>query len=312
MRAIITSSADNPRLTLAEVPEPEQRSDQALVRVEAFSLNPGELVGLATGMAPGAVPGWDFAGTVERAAPSGAGPAAGTRVVGFAETGAWAGRVAVTPASLAILPATVPAGLAATLPVAGLTALWALAEGGLLAGQRVLVNAASGGVGHMAVQMAAASGARVVAAVRRAGHAAAAAADGADDVVVSDDLSETTAGGPYDLILEPAGGVALGRAMTMLAPDGALVAYGNASGTRVSFEPFDFLLDRTRLIGFYLLPRLRRSPAGPGLERLVRLVGAGLLRPRIGLEASWREIDAVAEQLRRRAFTGKAVLHIDG
>src|SRR5262249_15439309 len=149
--------------------------------------------------------------------------------VGFLEQGAWCERVVAPATSLAVLPNGVSGTIAAALPVAGLTALYALAEGGLLVGRRILVNGASGGVGHLAVQLGRASGAHVIAAVRRPGQVALARADGAHDVVVTESLSEAASAGPYDLILESAGGDALGRALGMLSAGGVCVSFGNSS-----------------------------------------------------------------------------------
>jgi NADPH2:quinone reductase len=127
---------------LAQVPEPEVRCDQALVAVRAVSLNRGEVKRLEA-MESGRVTGWDLAGVVQRAAADGSGPPAGARVVGVcnphevgAGTGAWAQRAAVPTENLAVLPDEVGFEAAATLPVAGLTALHALQRGGFLLGRR--------------------------------------------------------------------------------------------------------------------------------------------------------------------------------
>src|SRR5215218_3155293 len=139
---------------------------EARVRVSSISLNRGE-VRRAQAAEPGFNPGWDLAGTVEREAADETGPPAGARVVGLLPSGAWAELVAVPTNSLAELPENVPFGQAATLPVAGLTALYALEKGGGLLGRNILVTGASGGAGHFGVQLARLSGARVVALVRR-------------------------------------------------------------------------------------------------------------------------------------------------
>src|SRR6202008_775002 len=92
--------------------------------------------------------GWDIAGVVERAAADGSGPPEGARVVGLVWTGGWSERAAVPTRQLAELPDAVSFEQAATLPVAGLTALHALQIGGFCLGKRVLVIGASGGVGR--------------------------------------------------------------------------------------------------------------------------------------------------------------------
>src|SRR4030095_4755915 len=94
-------------------------------------------------------PGWDLAGVVERSAADGSGPAVGERVVGFLPEGAWAQRVVVPSNALAELPDKVTFSQAATFPVAGLTALHALDEGGPLLARRVLVTGATGGGGAL-------------------------------------------------------------------------------------------------------------------------------------------------------------------
>src|SRR5918911_698211 len=161
MRAVVVDPEAPGRLVLREVEPPTPGEEEALVRVAAISLNRGELRRAASAPA-GWRPGWDLAGTVEQAAADGSGPPAGARVVGLLNPGAWAEVVAVPTRELAALPDGCSFAQAATLPVAGLTALWALERGGLLLDQRVLVTGASGGVGHLACQLARQAGARVV------------------------------------------------------------------------------------------------------------------------------------------------------
>src|SRR5215831_1601443 len=132
-RAVVVDPNAPGRLVLREVAEPVTDRGEAVVRVRAISLNRGEV--RRAGMAPaGWRPGWDFAGEVERAAADGSGLRVGTRVVGMLPEGAFA-----PPHALAELPEKVTFSQAATLRVAGLPALYAMAKGGLLVGRRVLV-----------------------------------------------------------------------------------------------------------------------------------------------------------------------------
>jgi len=152
------------------------------------------------------VPGQDIAGVVLRQAASGKGPPVGTRVVALVDDSGWAERVAVPSHRMAVLPDGVSFAEAATLPVAGLTALRTLRHGGALIGRRVLITGAAGGVGTLAIQIAAQSGAHVTAVVGRPERAAGLKELGATEVV--DGIG--AAQGRFALILESAGGEVAG------------------------------------------------------------------------------------------------------
>ena len=311
MKAVTLAKSPDPVLVLSDVAEPVPGPGDAFVRVEAFSLNLGEVRRGYTMAAAGWRPGWDFAGTVEKAAADGSGPKAGTRVVGFLEEGAWAEQLAVPVRALAALPDSVSTVQAATLPVAGLTALFALERAGPLVGRRVLVSGASGGVGHFALQLARAGGAHVVAAVRRPELVAEAEEDGAHTVVDDASLAAAAAHGPFDVILESVGGAALANALTMLTRTGVCVTFGNSSRTPAPVDAGRFYLTgRPRLEGLYVLSELRHVPPSEGLGRLARLVADGRLKPRITLKAPWTNIERVARALVDRQVAGKAVLRV--
>lgn len=125
--------------------EPVPGPDEALVEVRAVSINRGEALDIADA-APGSPLGWDLAGVVVRAAESG-GPEVGTRVAGVTGERAWATHAAVPIRHLAPIPEGLTAQVAAALPVAGLTAMRLLRRLGDLAGCRVVVTGATGGVG---------------------------------------------------------------------------------------------------------------------------------------------------------------------
>jgi NADPH:quinone reductase len=154
VRAVIVDPAAPGKLAIKPVELRDPDREEVAVRVTAISLNRGETQRAVQQAEPEWRPGWDFVGVVETAAADGSGPAPGTRVVGILPSGAWAERVNCRTHAVAPLPAAVGDAEAATLPVAGLTALHALRQGGLLLGRKVLVDGASGGVGHLACQLA--------------------------------------------------------------------------------------------------------------------------------------------------------------
>lgn len=309
MKAITVDRAAG--FKVREVDRPTPAPKEALVRVAATSLNRGEVKLALTEATDGARPGWDVAGTVEVAAEDGSGPAAGTRVVGLVETKAWAEYVAVPTEALAPLPAAMPFEVAATLPVAGLTALHALGHGGLLLGKRVLVTGATGGVGLFALQLARAAGAFVVAAIRNPEHAGLVQDRGADQVVVGDGVADAGKFAPYHLIVDAVGGPVVTAGLPLLREGGLQVLYGTAGASDPAVPTSAFVGKAgTSLRGFSLFEEVRREPASEGFRRLLTLVEDGRLKPRIEVEADWTEIAEVAQRLMDRAFVGKAVLRL--
>ena len=312
MQAIVVDPQAPVRLGFQTVEPPTPQANEALIRVKAISLNRGEVVYLVQGTV-GTRLGWDLAGVVEQAAADGYGPAQGTRVVGVGmlPPGAWAEQVAIPTNALAELPPSVSFAQAAALPVAGLTALYAVEHGGSLIARPVLVTGASGGVGLFACRLASLAGAQVVGQVRQSSSASLVHEAGADHVVVDENIAAAAAFGLYYLIIDQLGGRTLAEAMTQLAPGGTCVSIGGIAGN-------DVPLDRARvrqapgasLDFFNLFLEFRREPASLGLQRLVRLVSTGKLVPPLGVEADWHEIGRVAQALLDRQFPGKAVLHI--
>ena len=312
IRAVVVDPSHNDKLVLRDVELPAGAPNEVTVRVTAISLNRGETNRALSQSVAGARPGWDFAGIIEATAADGSGPAAGTRVVGLLPTGAWAERVRAPSESVAALPDAVTDAQAATLPVAGLTALHALRQGGLLLGRKVLVDGATGGVGHLAVQLAARSGALVYGHVRRAEQKAMIAEWCGDRIIVAADLRAAAASGPYHLIVDSVGGSALSAALTMLQPNGTCVHFGVSESAMTTFESGAFFRQGgVKLYGLILFHELRWvEPASVGLTVLAQLVADRTLRPHIEIEAPWTEIAGIARRLLAREFVGKAVLHV--
>jgi NADPH:quinone reductase len=224
MLALVNTSSAPIPVELREVAEPVPMPGEAVVEVHAFSLNRGELTLLAD-RPEGWRPGQDIAGVVIQPAADGSGPAKGTRVVALVDGAGWSQRVAAPTARMAALPDNVSFASAATLPVAGLTALRTLRQGGSLLGQRVLITGAAGGVGRFAVQLAALAGAEVTGVVGHPDRAVGLSERGATALVANIQEAE----GFFDLILESAGGASLAGAISKVAPGGTIVMFGNSS-----------------------------------------------------------------------------------
>jgi NADPH:quinone reductase len=312
IRAVVVDPSVPGRLAIRDVALRDPDRDEVVVRVTGISLNRGETRRALQVAEPGWRAGWDFAGIVEKAAADGSGPEPGTRVVGVLPSGAWAERVNRRSHAVAVLPEAVSDAQAATLPVAGLTALHALRQGGLLLGRKVLVDGASGGVGHLACQLATAAGAFAWGHVRRDEHRAAVAEWCGERVVVGRELAAAKPHGPFWLILDSVGGSALGAALGMLQPNGTCVVFGVSAASTSTVESREFFATGgTRLYGLTLFHELMSvERAGIGLRLLAELIEAKKLRPQIAVETRWDEIGAIAQRLIDRDFTGKAVLHI--
>ena len=305
MLAVVNTPGGPEPVAVREVPEPEPKASEAVVAVHAFSLNRGE-TRLFQVRPDGWRPGQDIAGVVARQAADGSGPKAGTRVVCLTDWEGWAERAAVPSHRMAALPDNVSFAAAASLPVAGLTALRTLRHGAPLLGKRVLITGAAGGVGNLAVQLAARSGARVTAVVGSAARAKVLDGLGAAEIVTGIDQAL----GRFELILEAAGGASLTAAIGRVAAKGVVVIYGNSSGEAA---PLDFRVfadhQNARLQGFHYFTSEPEEKFGPDLALLVLLVADGSLKPRI-VEHDWHEIPAVGALLLARSIAGKAVFHI--
>ncbi len=308
MQALVVSPGGPGVVELREVEEPEPGSDQAVVEVRAVSLNRGEVRGLGDNP-EGYVAGWDLAGVVAEPAEDGSGPAAGTRVVGLVQSGSWAQRVAVSTEYLAELPDEVSFAEAATLPVAGLTAYRALALGGWLVGQRVLITGASGGVGRLAIQLAQHGGAVVTALAGSERRA-----EGLEDLGAEEVAFNLEPEGPgFDHIVESVGGGTLTAALRRVTAGGMVVSLGNSANedSTLSARWLYRGAPGARVYGFFVFAELARTrSAARDLRTLTELVAAGPLDPQIALEASWDEAESAISALVDRNVAGKAVLHV--
>jgi NADPH:quinone reductase len=304
VKALVTASSGETAVSLGPVEEPDPGPGEALVAIRAVGVDRGDVAALG-GLPPGSRIGRDVAGTVLRAAADGSGPPAGSRVVGLAACDGWAERAAVAVGRLARIPDGIGYCAAAALPVAGLTAHYALQHVGRLLGRHVLVTGAGGGVGRVAVQLAAAAGARVTAWVGRPEGGA-----GLDELG-ADAVSEYGAPHrrPVDVLLDGCGGEVLTRACRGLAPGARVVCYGATrySGLRLS-EGWGLGGPGVSLHHLDLRDEVARRRVGRDLAFLLQLVVEGRLDPQVALTSPWTDPEPVLRALRDRRLHGKAVL----
>jgi NADPH:quinone reductase len=303
MRAIVATPNGPSRTERREVPAPEPEPNEALVAVRAFAVNRGEL--RLVQMRDGWQPGQDVAGEVVRPAADGSGPQAGERVAGLAEWHGWAEQAVVPTHRLAVVPDGVDLAMAAALPMAGTTAANLVRQGGALLGSRVLITGASGGVGHIAVQLAALGGAEVVA-VARPERAEALRGWGAAAVVTDPGDAE----GLFELVLESVGGASLEAALAAVAPAGTVILFGNSSREPAALDFSALHGHEEATIRSYFSAR-HEAEAGRVLRRLLDLVAAGRLQVEVGARESWDRLNDVLDALAERRFAGKAVLTVD-
>ncbi|AWH96491.1 NADP-dependent oxidoreductase [Dietzia psychralcaliphila] len=232
MRAVTQQALGEPDvLVVADHPRPEPRTNEILVRVKATSVNPTDWKHRENGGFLGQPPfvlGWDLSGVVEAVGIGVARFVPGDEVFGMLSYpfghGAHADYVAAPAAWFAPKPASLDHVQAAALPLVSLTAWQALVEyADIQPGQRVLIHAAAGGVGHVAVQIAKARGAYVI------GTASAGKHDflrelGVDEAIDYREVDFAEAVSDVDAVLDTIGGETSTRSLRTLRPGGIVVS----------------------------------------------------------------------------------------
>jgi NADPH:quinone reductase len=278
-------------LQQTELPKPQPVEDRVLVRVTAAGVTPLDHTILSGGHPRARAPlvlGNEGAGVVEDAGESGL--AVGSRVMftgpyGVAENGAWQDWLLVRPEHLALVPDVIEDVVAASLPVAYLTAQVTLTQAGFKPGMAVLAPGIGGSVGNAAYQLARAQGAgKVISTAGSAAKAAAARELGFEDVV---DLSEEglaegvrriTEGKGADIVIESIGGTVTSEALSSLGLGGVLITLGYSAGRKTTIDVTDLIWKRARMVGFSLFAQ---SPAtiAAAWRDILPLIMSGSVKP---------------------------------
>lgn len=343
MKAIFIVRTGLPQnaLRAQECPDPEPGPGQVRIAVRAFGINFADILA-RTGMYLDApplpfVPGYEVAGVVEAAGPDCGDVKPGDRVAALTDFGGYAEKAVAH----GILTVPIPAGMdwaeAAAIPLNGVTA-WLALRGMTTVheGDRVLIHAAAGGVGMMAVQIALDAGCEVFGTVGSDEKASFLREMGVHHPIVharqdvEAEVERLTAGAGLDLVLDSLGGRSIASGMRMLASSGRLVSIGIASLTpRKSrslistgmgllkvpiLHPYSMLSDSKSFIGINLK---RLGPSRPrllarALREVFEMVREGRIRPRLDSVYPFEGCAMAHERLHGRQSIGKVVVTVSG
>ncbi|MFE9321107.1 NADP-dependent oxidoreductase [Nocardia sp. NPDC052278] len=297
MKAVAQRSLGGPEvLRTIEVPRPSPRPGEVLLRLRATAVNPVDWKlrsGHVTHLGPPPFTlGFDVCGTVTEIGTDVTGFQSGDEVFGmiFSRTGAYSEYVVARADSLAPLPSGLDVVQAAALPTAGLTAWQALELAELQGGERILIHAAAGGVGHLAVQFAALRGASVIGTARAINHEFVAAL-GADTVIDYTTVDFNTAIKDVDVVLDLVGGEYGTRSLRVLGPRGRYITAQDSDATG---DP------RSR--------QVTGRPSPNDLAAIARLVVDGRINVHIDRVMSLADVAAAHRLAESGGIRGKLVL----
>jgi NADPH:quinone reductase-like Zn-dependent oxidoreductase len=307
-------------LRQTDLPKPQPAADRVLVRVTAAGVTPLDHTILSGGHPRARAPlvlGNEGAGVIEDA--GGSGLAAGSRVMftgpyGVAENGAWQEWLLVRPEHLALVPDAIDDVVAASLPVAYLTARLTLALAEFKPGMTVLAPGIGGSVGNATCQLARAEGAgKVISTAGGAAKAARARQLGFEDVVdlsaegLAEGVRRITAGKGVDIVIESIGGPVTSEALSSLAPGGVLITLGYSAGRKTTIDLTDLIWKRARMAGFSLFAQSPTAIAAAWRE-ILPLILSGSVKPIVERVYSFAEAgEALRHLIEDRPF-GKVVL----
>jgi NADPH2:quinone reductase len=313
MRAIQMTEFGGPEvLKLTELPRPEPRPEEVLIRVTRAGLNFADTHTRTNSYVQKAtlplVPGGEVAGIREDT---------GERVVALVGTGGYAEYAAAPEERVFPIPSELDDGLALAMIVQGTTA-WHLyrTSGRVAEGESVVVHAAAGGVGSLAVQLGHPLGAgRVIATASSEEKRALALELGADVAIdpapegLTERLIEANGGRPVDVVFEMSGGEVFEASYDALAPFGRIVAYGIASQQPNAVATGSLLRHSRGVVGFYLFHCLGRPGMfGDALSELFERALKGELRAVVGHTYPLAQAAQAHIDLRERRTTGKLLL----
>ncbi|WP_223702307.1 quinone oxidoreductase family protein [Sutcliffiella deserti] len=321
MKAVQLKEYGGPEvLKVVELDKPEPQGHEVLIEVHAVGVNYADTArrqGQYVVPTPlPFVPGAEVAGVVVQAGEK-ASIKPGTRVVTLIESGGYAEFAIADGRGVIPLPEGLDFQVAVALPLQGLSAYHILKTMGRLEkGETVLVHAAAGGVGTIAVQLAKLFGAGKVIATASTEEKLELAKEMGADVLVNytkegweKEVLDATGGKGVNVALEMAGGKVFYNTLKCLATFGRLVIYGVASGEQSNFHPSSLMARNQSVIGFFL-PQIMRKPEllQPSMKELLTYVAEGKLKLTIGEVQKLENAAEIHTLMQSRKTKGKLIL----
>ncbi|WP_414164168.1 quinone oxidoreductase family protein [Superficieibacter sp. BNK-5] len=273
-------------LKYVDIPDPVLGPDDVLISVEAISIEGGDLINRRSTPPPRPlwVVGYAAAGTVVAVGSNVRSRKVGDRVAAFHMQGSHAERWTVPAERTWLIPDRVDAAEAAVLPISFGTAHHCLFTRGMLRqGETVLIQAAAGGVGLAAVQLASQAGATVIAVASGTQRRSRLLELGADHVVdraannIVDSVQQFTHGTGVDLVIDPVG-TTLPVSLSALAPEGRLVFVGNAGGGSLTVDLWAPMQSNQTLMGVFMGPLFERPGVRASVDDMLQAVATGRIR----------------------------------
>jgi NADPH2:quinone reductase len=324
MQAIRIHETGGPEvMRLEEVETPTPGQGEVLIKIAAAGINYADLAqrqgAYLTRTRTPMILGFEAAGTVAALGPGVTSPAVGTRVSAFVN-GAYAEYSVASASSLIPIPEGLDFARAAAFPVQGLTAYQILHDSGRLQeGESVLVHAAAGGVGTLAVQVARLLGAAKVIGtasnVQKLDLVRSLGADVAIDYTQDDwveQVKQATDGKGVDIVLEMVGGKIAEQSLSCLAPFGRMVVFGAASGEPLRLTATQLMYKNLSVTGYWLSALINYPERMiPAIAGLMQFLAQGKLQIIVGQTFPLAEAAVAHQAIADRTTTGKVVLLVN-
>jgi NADPH2:quinone reductase len=322
MRAIVVEAVGGPEvLKLKMVADPVPAPDQIAVRIVMTGVNFAETLRNrgAYGDPPPYTPGIDGVGRIVALGANVKGFAIGQRVACYPDTGAYAEIALSAPALTYALPDAVSDEAAAALNILVTAHNVVNLAGRVQPGESVLVHAAAGGVGSLALQLARLAGAKTLFATVGSPDKFAHAQNAGADVVINyrtqdfgEEITKATGGKGVDVILDSVAGPVVRKGLAVLAPFGRYVSYGKASGESAALSLDDIDRNNRAIIGYTSggFRRLRPEGLRQAAERSLQLVAEGKLKLDIGARFPLERVADAHRLVESRTSHGKILIEV--